>query len=113
MQSDSGSRGGVIWKEDGAEELIDYADVFKWGVEGIAAGDLLECLVIGFTVCHCFEFSAVVVENLFLISEATRPAEERTDRSAILRYNDIGVQDVALIEAEGLLYLQSARTVLK
>jgi hypothetical protein len=113
VQRDHGGGGGGVGKEDGAEIGVADAGPVKGAVEGVAAGDLLggDVLILG--VAGVVDLCAVVSEGGVLVAEAAGPGDEGAEGGSVAENLDVGVEDVGLVEGEGLGDVEAAGGVVE
>ena len=97
-----------VGQEDGREVVVADAGPVEGTVEGVAAGDLLGGEVLVLAVAGDVELRAGVGLSVVLIAEAAGPANESADGCAVAGDLNVGVEDVGLVEGEGLADLSGA-----
>ncbi len=102
MQGGDGGGVGVVGQEDGGEEGVADAGPVEGAVEGVAAGDFLGGEVLVLAVAVGVELRAGVGLGVVLIAEAAGPVDEGADGRAVAGDLNVGVEDVGLVEGEGL-----------
>src|SRR5579864_4226621 len=102
MEGGNGRGLGPGRHEDSSEEGIADSDPVEGPVDGIAAGDLLGSDVVVLAVAVVVELRTAVGLGIVLIAEATGPAEECANGRAVASDLNVSVEDVGLVEGEGL-----------
>ena len=108
VEADNGSRGGVLRKKNGGKIGVGDAGPVKGAGQSFAAGDFLGRRVLLFAVGRRIQLGGSVELGVFLVAEAAGPAEQRLHGGAVAGDLDIGVEDVRLVKAKGLFYVEVA-----
>ncbi len=108
MQRGDRCRVQRVGQEDRSEVVVAGPRPVKGTVQSIAAGDLLRSEMFLFGVASDVELRAGVGVRVGLVAEPTGPANECTDRRAITGDLNVSVENIGLVEGEGLTDLHRA-----